>query len=80
MSTLPIVAYADFDYARDFGHKRNWWRAINVVGEPVPATPGSVEKFVVSGMPPGQTLYVAVRSYDDSSNRSAMSNVVKIKP
>jgi hypothetical protein len=76
---LPIVAYQDWDYARDDGVKRNWWRATNLQGEPEPKPAGQSERFVVTGVPAGDTLYFALRSFDGSSNRSAMSNLVEVK-
>jgi len=72
---LPIAPYEEWDYARDAGKKQNWWRAVNCKGEPAPAGPGAAERFVVTGVPEGGTLYFAVRSFDDSENRSAISNV-----
>jgi hypothetical protein len=72
---LPIVPYQEWDYARDAGKRRNWWRAVNCKGEPAPSPPGTKERFVVSGLPPGDGFYFAVRSFDQSSNRSPMSNV-----
>ncbi len=77
VSTLPIIPYEDWEYARDLGAKRNWWRADNCAGEPAPSPPGTVEKFVVTGVPAGQTLHFAVRSFDDSGNRSAISNLAR---
>jgi hypothetical protein len=76
---MPILPYEKWDYSRDTGVKRNWWRATNCKGEPVPKTAGSKEKFIVRTVPnvAGQQLYFAVRSFDDSNNRSAISNVFK---
>jgi hypothetical protein len=76
-ASLPIVAYQEFDYARDLGKKRNWWRAANLEGEPEPGAAGRRESFVVTGVPGGEVLYFALRSFDDGGNRSAISNVVK---
>ncbi|MFQ5809703.1 MAG: hypothetical protein ACE5JM_08815, partial [Armatimonadota bacterium] len=50
-AALPIVSYDDFDYARDEGKKRNFWRATNLEGEPQPAAPGAKEQFVATGVP-----------------------------
>ncbi len=72
---LPIVAYDEYDFARDDGIKRNFWRATNVQGEPLPSEPGTAEQFIVSGVPSAGQLYFVVVSYDDSSNRSALSNM-----
>lgn len=78
VATMPILPYEEWDYRRDGGRRRNWWRAINCKGEPVPRPAGAREHFVVANVPDaGQQLYFAVRSFDDSSNRSAISNVFK---
>jgi hypothetical protein len=74
VAELPIVPYEQWDYARDFGKRRNWWRAVNCQGEPAPSKPGSEERFVVTGLPSGETLHFAVRSFDQSQNRSPISN------
>ncbi len=54
-----------------------WNMAANVVGEPTPQARGTKEKMVIS-LPVGKKLYLAVRTFDDSHNRSAMSNVVAV--
>jgi len=74
-AVLPIVSYDRWDYARDAGKTRNWWRAANLSGEPTPGKPGSQERFVVSGVPQGANVYLAVRSFDDGNNRSPISNL-----
>jgi hypothetical protein len=79
VAALPILPYEDWDYPRDSGRRRNWWRATNCKGEPEPAQAGAKESFVVTDVPdaPGRPLFFAVRSFDDSSNRSVISNVFK---
>jgi hypothetical protein len=72
---LPIVPYEKWDYARDSGKTRNWWRAVNCQGEPAPSVPGTEERFVVTGLPLGDGFYFAIRSFDDSNNRSPISNL-----
>lgn len=74
-SDLPIVPYDDFDYARDVGKKRNWWRAVNLDGEPEPAKPGTKVRFTVTGVPEAATLHFAVRSFDDANNCSPIGNL-----
>ena len=71
-ASLPIVAYQQWDPARDPGKRRNWWRAVNCRGEPTPAGPGKQERFIVSGVPSSETLCFAV-----CPNRS-MATTVKV--
>ncbi len=76
-SEEPIV-----DYEKFLGHWKNWtsdkvtnwWMATNVKDEPAPKAPGARESFTVTGVPAGAKFF-AVRAYDDSSNRSGISNV-----
>jgi len=80
-SDKPIVSYQDFlkHWKKNTdGTVTNWWMAANLKGEPAPKRPGAGESFVVTGVPPGAKFF-AVRSFDDSSNRSAMSNVAETK-
>jgi hypothetical protein len=80
-SDRPLVGYEDFLKAFNAlkdGERCNWWLAANVAGEPAPKAPGGRESFTVAGVPAG-ARYFAVRSYDGSSNRSALSNVAEVK-
>jgi PcRGLX-like protein central beta sandwich domain len=56
----------------------NWFLASNVKGEPSPKAAGGKESFTVTGVPKG-AKYFAVRVFDDSSNRSAISNAAEAK-
>ncbi|MBN1422098.1 MAG: hypothetical protein JXP34_25215 [Planctomycetes bacterium] len=75
---LPIIPDEDFEYARDAGVRRAWWRAANLGGEPAPAAPGTRERFVVAGVPAGARFF-AVRAFDASGNRSPLGRVVEAR-
>jgi hypothetical protein len=78
-SDKPIVAYSVFLDAYNrwkHGGVTNWWMAGNLDGEPSPKSAGTTEKFTLSNVPEG-ARYFAVRSFDDSHNRSGMSNVAQ---
>jgi len=80
-SDRPIVSYGDFLKAwaaNDDAKVCNWWVAVNLAGEPEPKAAGTAESFTLSGIPQG-AKHFALCSFDDSSNRSAMSNVVTVK-
>jgi len=77
-SDLPIVADGAFDYARDAGVRRAWWRAANLSGEPGPVAPGSRERFSVAGVPPGARFF-AVRAFDASGNRSPLGRIAEAR-
>lgn len=51
----------------------------NLTGEPTPAAPGKAERFTVAGAPQAKVLHFAVRSFDESNNRSAISNSVTVQ-
>ncbi|MFH1170883.1 MAG: putative glycoside hydrolase, partial [Candidatus Vogelbacteria bacterium] len=51
----------------------NWSQAVQVNDEPAPRTPGTVEIYFLSNLPPG-TYYVAIKSQDSAGNLSALSN------
>jgi hypothetical protein len=50
--------------------------AANLKDEPAPQAPGANENFTVSGVSANAKFFAAV-SFDDSSNRSALSNVAE---
>ncbi|MCG3180805.1 MAG: hypothetical protein BIFFINMI_03168 [Phycisphaerae bacterium] len=78
-SDKPIVDYATFldKYAANQDAAlTNWWMAANLAGEPAPQAAGAKVSFQVSGVPEG-AKYFALRTFDDSSNRSAIGNVVQ---
>lgn len=51
-----------------------WEAMINVSGEPVPAEPGELERFAVTGLDPENTYYFRLVVRDDWPNTSAESN------
>jgi hypothetical protein len=78
-SDKPIVAYETFlkaFAASTEGAVTNLWMAANVAGEPTPKAAGGKESFTVTGVPAGAKYFV-VLTFDDSSNRSALSNVAE---
>lgn len=54
----------------------NFGRAIHIAGPPLPAVAGTAQSWVVSGLPDGVLLYLAMKSTDESGNWSPMSNVM----
>jgi len=80
-SDKPIVVYEDFLKAynewRDAA-VTNWWQATNLSGEPAPGPAGAEQRFRIGELPPS-ARYFAVRSFDDSLNRSGLSNVARAR-
>jgi len=52
----------------------NWGSSYDVSGEPIPSPAGSAESMTVANLAPGQPCFFAIRSYDETDNRSAVSN------
>ncbi|MDG0792181.1 DUF4038 domain-containing protein [Cohnella ginsengisoli] len=61
-STSPITA-------------SNWAGATQATGEPVPSAAGTSQSFTVSGLGASTTYYFALKTSDEASNVSALSNV-----
>ena len=81
-SDKPIVDYEMFleKYAANEGASvTNWWMARTLKEEPPPKEAGTKESFVVTCVPAARPLHFAVRTFDDSSNRSPMSSLATAK-
>jgi hypothetical protein len=52
----------------------NWASSSNVSNEPTPQVAGSVESMTVSGLVPGRTYYLALKTQDEVPNTSGVSN------
>jgi serine protease AprX len=53
----------------------NWDSATQCTGEPTPGTVGTSQNFVVTGLIPNTTYYFALKTGDNASNTSGLSNV-----
>lgn len=65
----------DLRYSTSTITAANFAQATQVIGEPAPAVTGSAESFTVSGLSNGITYFFAVKTQDDASNWSAVSNM-----
>jgi hypothetical protein len=52
----------------------NWNMSIDVTGEPTPSPAGRVESMTVSGLMPGKMYHFAIKTRDEASNTSGVSN------
>lgn len=68
----------DLRYSTAPINQTNWASAIQVAGEPAPAAPGAAQSFQVRGLSRQVTYYFAIRTTDDASNTSALSNVPSV--
>ena len=55
----------------------NWNAAIVVAGTPTPATAGTRQSVVVSGLATDTTYYFAIKTTDDAGNQSNISNILR---
>lgn len=69
------ASFYDLRYATAPITEANWDSAEHAVGEPAPASAGTVQSMAVPGLDPGVLYYFALRSADAHSNVSALSNL-----
>jgi formylglycine-generating enzyme required for sulfatase activity len=67
-NTVPILQDEDED---------TWTTAVDVDGEPRPSGAGSLESMTVSGLEPGKPYYFSLKTVDDGSNTSGVSNIAR---
>jgi peptidoglycan hydrolase-like protein with peptidoglycan-binding domain len=73
---VGIASAYDLRYSTSPITPDNWQDAFQVNGEPAPKISGSPESFTVTGLEPETTYYFAIKSSDEASNTSGLSNVV----
>ncbi len=66
----------DVRYSQSLITAGNFGSALEAVGEPSPSVAGSAESFVVTGLSAETGYYFALKTTDDSTNTSPISNVV----
>ncbi len=75
-SLTGVASAYDIRYSQSPINAANWAGASQVAGEPTPKPAGGNENFTISGLSPGQTYYIAIKSVDEAGNWSAISNIV----
>ncbi|MEA2112549.1 MAG: fibronectin type III domain-containing protein [Patescibacteria group bacterium] len=74
-STGTATSY-DVRYSTAIITEANWSSAIQVSGEPIPALSGTYELMTVSNLDSEVIYYFAIKTTDDNSNTSDISNVI----
>jgi parallel beta-helix repeat protein len=71
------AAIYDIRYAAQFDSSSSWWDSVAVPlsGVPTPAVSGQPDSLFVGGLQPEEEYYFALRSADDASNWSRISNI-----
>jgi len=72
------AASYDIRYSTEPISEQNWDSAIQITGEPTPAQAGSSQSMTVSGLTSGTTYYFAIKTSDEASNISRISNVASL--
>jgi hypothetical protein len=75
-SSTGTASQYDIRYSTSSIIPSNWSSAIRCSGEPKPKPVGSSETFVVNGLDPNTTYFFAIKTADEASNWSGLSNVV----
>jgi hypothetical protein len=71
----PVQSY-DIRYSTGNIDLGNWNGASQCIGVPTPATPGTAQGYLITGLDDNTKYYIAVRSTDEMSNPSPLSNIV----
>ncbi|MDZ7261111.1 MAG: Ig-like domain-containing protein [candidate division KSB1 bacterium] len=66
----------DIRYSTGLITSANFSSATKATGIPIPSAPGTTESFQITGLLPSTTYYFALKTADEVSNWSPMSNVV----
>lgn len=69
------IRYLDKDIKND----TDWNNAAQVLGEPIPQTAGAAENHTVTQLIPNNNYFFAIKTSDEASNESILSNVLKVK-
>ncbi|MBU1699931.1 MAG: hypothetical protein KJ970_09270 [Candidatus Eisenbacteria bacterium] len=73
---------AEYDLRYDFGpiSEENWAAAHRVQGVPRPGSVDTNEFFTINDLETGRAYFVGIKTLDDRSNASELSNVVSVTP
>jgi hypothetical protein len=71
------AASYDIRYATDASILNNWIDAYRVTNPPTPKVSGSAELFEVTGLSIDSMYYFAIKTCDDDSNISSLSNIAQ---
>lgn len=65
----------DLRYSQSTINSGNFSGASQATGEPTPAVAGTGQTFTLTGLTPSTTYYICLKTVDEASNASAVSNV-----
>lgn len=73
--TMGTAAAYDIRYSTSNITAANWASASQAAGEPAPGAAGASQSYTLSGLAANTTYYVAMKTRDEASNESGLSNV-----
>ena len=76
--SVGTAAQYDVRYSTSAITANNWNSATQVTGEPAPKVAGSAESFTINSLTANTTYYFAVKTADEATNWSGLSNVVSV--
>ena len=76
--SVGTAAQYDVRYSTSAITANNWNSATQVTGEPAPKVAGSAESFTINNLTANTTYYFAVKTADEATNWSGLSNVVSV--
>ena len=76
--TTGTATSYELRYSTSVINDGNWLSATTVSGEPTPGVAGTAESIILSGLSADTTYYFAIKTQDDNSNVSGLSNVATV--
>lgn len=73
-----IVKGYDIRYSESELNEENWEGATEVLNMLKPLVSGSIQSIIINGLLPEKTYFFGVKSYDESPNYSAISNIIQV--
>ena len=74
--TVGTATSYDIRYSQSPITAANWASATSATGEPVPLAAGTAQTYTLNGLSGSRTYYLAIKTLDEVSNTSGLSNVV----
>ena len=76
--TVGTAAQYDVRYSTSSITNGNFASATQASGEPAPKVAGSAETFTITNLAANTTYYFAIKTADEASNWSPLSNVISV--
>jgi len=71
---VGVADHYDIRYSTNAIFESNWSSANSRPNPPTPASPGQIQTCTIDGLAEGEAYFIAIKTYDDYDNSSAISN------